>query len=538
MALHVISLMLASRSARLAACLAACLAFVPRAAQAGALRAGVVASYLDGTAPRRVTRLGRLDKDGRAELTLAHPRTGEALRATVGNEALVQLAADADPSTLSEAGMSVVRLVSPQLRIYQVRGHASEDGLDLAERLTKQPHAAVRAIIPDLAFPMIRASSAFSPPPNDPRLTDQWFWDRLGMNAAWARETGSASTTVVVIDDGCDLQHPDLKDKLDPGTDVLSMDSDPSYLPNSNGNNHGTSCAGLVGASTNNGLGVSGACPGCRLRCVRFLGADGDLTPIGADIAAFQFALDVNAAVVSNSWGFKQAVPVPDMVRQIVEKLYDTGRGGKGALVVFAAGNDDRALGNDEINNVRGVITVGATNNFDELTSYSNYGPSVAIVAPTGTLTTDISGSDGADPGDYVSSFSGTSSACPIVAGVLGLMVSAAPDRSAAEITSALLDSARQSMFATPDASGHDDYYGRGGIRPLDALRLLGGEVLDGGVVFDAGVDAGMPQKERGCGCALGARAPTMTGAWLLVISCSLLLRRRRRLRVQRCRAG
>ena len=88
-------------------------------------------------------------------------------------------------------------------------------------------------------------------------------------------------------------------------------------------------------------------------------------------------------------------MPVPDMLRTIIESVVDTGRGGLGALVLFASGNDDRELLDYELEAVRGVITVGATTNFDEATPYSNYGASVDIVAPTGTLSTDITGADG-----------------------------------------------------------------------------------------------------------------------------------------------
>src|SRR6185436_10257003 len=118
------------------------------------------------------------------------------------------------------------------------------------------------------------------------------------------------------------------------------------------------------------------------------------------------------------SWGFTTATPVPKPLADAIQLVHEQGRGGLGALVVFAAGNDDRLLGAGELEAVPGVTTVGAVNNFDEVAQFSNHGPSLAVVAPTGTLSTDISGSDGDNPGDYIASFGGTSSACPIVAGI------------------------------------------------------------------------------------------------------------------------
>ncbi len=481
---------------------------------------GTRAVYLDGGEPRTVIRRARI-ADGRREVSLLHPRTGVEIPASLGDEALVQLAPGATLESLRTAGLTPIREVSSSLHLWQVRGRRGEDGLTIAARLVAERGTRIIAAAPDLAFPHVRTSSAFTPPPDDPRYAGQWFFARLGMNDAWARETGSASTTVVVIDDGCDLAHPDLVAKLDPGLDVFSMDADPSYLPNSPTNNHGTACAGLVGAATNNGVGVAGACPGCRMRCVRLLGGDGVEIPISTDIAAFQFVIDTGAAVASNSWGYKVATPVPDMLRQILEKVYDTGRGGKGAIAVFAAGNDDRELFDDEIEAVRGVVNVGAVDNFGELTAYSNHGASVDLVAPTGTLSTDISGADGSDPGDYTSTFSGTSSACPIVAGVLGLMASAAPEKTSAQLVEALLASAKQSQFATPDAKGHDAYYGRGELRPRDALKVLAGEVLDGGTG-----DGGENTEDAG-GCSY-TRGPGEQGVWALALVAAFAWRLKR----------
>ena len=178
------------------------------------------------------------------------------------------------------------------------------------------------------------------------------------------------------------------------------------------------------------------------------------------------------------------------------------------------------------------MVTVGAVDNFGELTSYSNHGASVALVSPTGTLTTDISGAEGSNPGDYLANFSGTSSACPIVAGIVGLLASAAPDKTSAQLVDALLGSTTQSMFATPDATGHDDFYGRGEVRPVNALRLLAGEVLDAGV-SDAASDAGATTDSGGCAMAGRDCGPPLA-FWVLAfvsstIAISVANRRRRR---------
>jgi subtilisin family serine protease len=198
----------------------------------------------------------------------------------------------------------------------------------------------------------------------------------------------------------------------------------------------------------------------------------GMATPLSDVVEAFNFAKESGAAVVSNSWGFVEHFPVPETVRAAIEDVFDNGRGGKGAVVVFAAGNDNRAIEDDEIQAVRGVLNVGAINQLDDKTFYTNFGPSVDLVAPVGSLTTDIAGADGDDPGDYMTNFNGTSSACPVVAGVAALVASAAGDKTAAEIEEILVRTARRAPYALPDETGHDEVFGYGIVDPvLSCLR-------------------------------------------------------------------
>ncbi|MCC7537801.1 MAG: S8 family serine peptidase, partial [Deltaproteobacteria bacterium] len=372
-------------------------------------------------------------------------------------------------------------------------------------------------------------------PPNDPRYPGQWYLDHIGIEDAWSLSTGNASTTVVVVDNGCDLTHPDLVARLDPGYDVFDQDDDPSFLPGDTGNEHGTACAGIVGAQGDNGIGIAGACPECRVRCVRLLGPPGSLIPISSDVQAFDLSNEWGAAVVSNSWGFEEGLAVPAAIARAMESLYDEGRGGLGSLVVFAAGNDARELDPSEITGVRGVVTVGAINNFDEATSFSNSGRDVDVTAPTGTLTTDIQGAEGENATEYTSLFGGTSSSCPVVAGAAALLFAAAPDATAERVGTLLSETARPAPFATPDADGHDLVYGYGIVDPAPALRALlglpgpgedagpppvedagsevdsGGEPDSGSIADSGAIDSGpiapRGESDDGCGCGVVGRS-------------------------------
>ena len=360
--------------------------------------------------------------------------------------------------------------------------------------------------------------------PTDPRYPGQWYFANLKMPEAWGRTLGDDGTTIVVVDTGCDPDHPDLVSKLDPGLDVVDDDMDPSPNASEKGAAHGTSCAGLAAAATDNGEGMAGGCPACRLRCVRLL-ADAPV-PVSADVDAFQFALEVDAAVVSNSWGFTQAMPVPQPLATAINNVFDHGRGGRGALVLFAMGNDDRTVGDDELTGVRGVLGIGAVNNFDEQTPFTNSGNSVDLVAPTGTLTADISGAAGEEPGDYTSLFGGTSSACPVAAGIAGLLVSAAPERTSQELYDILIKSARPAPFAEPDANGHDVIFGYGIIDPVKALDEVMGKPPG-----DAGADAGSEptDDEGGCSCSQAPAPPVGAGLYAMGLALAAVRARRRR---------
>lgn len=447
----------------------------------------------------------------------------------VDHKALVRI----DPSKTADLAKMQLRIVEPlmpSIGIYAVESLDNENGLDIAVRLANllERPSSFHEVIPNLYLRVRTLGEPFVP--NDPEFLGQWYFDdkRLQMSEVWGISRGDPQTTIVVIDTGCDMTHPDLVDKLDPGLDVLDNDNDPSYDPAFTDAGHGTSCAGLIGANTNNSLGMSGACPECRVRCVRLL-TDTEI-PLDTHIKAFNFAFETNAAIVSNSWGFADPMPVPTLMRDALDNLFDNGRNGKGAVVFFAAGNDNREIDNQELMGVHGVTTIGAINHFFDKTYFTNYGPSLDLVAPVGTLTTDIVGALGYDPADYTPNFGGTSSACPVAAGVTGVVMSAAPEKTSAEVVDILLRTAKHAPYATPDANGHDPVFGYGIINPLGALKVALGLV---DAPADAGTNTQTPEDPNAtCGCRTIGQPSTFNGSMLglyLGLSVALGLRRRKR---------
>jgi MYXO-CTERM domain-containing protein len=500
-------------------------------------------SFLDGGRRVGVERLGPAERDASGKqltpLRLHYPGRAP-LHALVDGTALVEIAPGKERA-VEALGLRVIRPLMPSIGLWLVEDSGGADAVDLSVRLERDEarRAGIRRVMPNLYL----EHRAYGDPhtPNDPRYGGQWYFDNLHMPEAWALSQGDPSSSIVVVDTGCDLTHPDLAAKMDPGRDVADGDDDPSPHTDEMGSAHGTSCAGLAAAVTDNDVGIAGGCPACRLRCVRLL--NGKALPISADVEAFQFALDKGAAVISNSWGYTEHTPVSAMLADAINNVFDHGRGGKGALVIFAAGNDDRVLKADELEAVRGVLCIGAINNFDEQAPFTNSGKALDLVAPTGTLTTDISGAAGEDPGDYTDHFGGTSSACPVAAGIAGLLVSAAPELTSAELYDVLIKTARPAPYAQPDADGHDLVYGYGIIDPVKALKKVlhiedppdGGGVGGGtgtggagGAGGATGTGGSAPPAEGGCGCSLPGDRPAWPAFLLYAGALGLVSLRRR----------
>jgi thermitase len=220
--------------------------------------------------------------------------------------------------------------------------------------------------------------------------------------AAWDITKGSSSVIIAIVDTGVELTHPDLASKLVPGTDVINGDSDPT-----DDNGHGTHCAGIAAAMTNNGLGIAGVAPNCSIMPVKVLDSSGSgyLSTIAQGI---RWAVDHGAKVISLSLGStSQTQTLQDAV------TYATSNG---ALVVAAAGNDNSSAKLYPAA-CTGALSVGAVNSNDSRASFSNYGSWVSVAAPGVNILSCWTGSQYANA-------SGTSMATPHVAGLAALLYS------------------------------------------------------------------------------------------------------------------
>jgi thermitase len=236
---------------------------------------------------------------------------------------------------------------------------------------------------------------------SDPLWGDQWGIAKMRTAAGWGLETGNAGVTIAIVDTGVDLDHPDLLRKLVPGYDFVDGDDQPDDV-----GGHGTHCAGIAAASTNNGEGVAGVCANCSIMPVRVLGPDGGSA---SDVAnGIVWAVDHGAKVISLSLGGLFESTAQD---EAIDYAWS-----KGAVIVAAAGN--YGVSDPHFPAYYPTcIAVGATDESDKRADFSNFGDWVDVAAPGSFIMSTV-------PGGY-EMMSGTSMATPAVAGLAGLIWSA-----------------------------------------------------------------------------------------------------------------
>lgn len=287
--------------------------------------------------------------------------------------------------------------------------------------------------------------------PNDPLFSSQWhlkFQNQskvvagtdINVESVWNfGGTGlrGSGVRVGIVDDGMQVNHPDLMANVDTVNDYDWNGGDDDPSPQS-GNPHGTCCAGVVGARGDNNLGVAGVAPESTLVGMRLVGGS------ATDSMEAQAMAHKNDLIFikSNSWGPDDngetlEAPGP-LTLAAMQSAVTTGRQGKGTILVWAGGNgrevkDDSNY--DGYANSIYTIAVGAIDSQMRQSYYSEPGANLHCVAPSNgetntsvsITTTDRTGSVGYSSTDYHSNFSGTSASCPVVAGVVALLLEKNP---------------------------------------------------------------------------------------------------------------
>jgi subtilisin family serine protease len=443
----------------------------------------------------------------------------------------------ADPddcvTTLRDAGLTIKNEVSYATNAYFVSAPegTGQKVFDIAASLLERDD--VEYCHPELIRPRARKGI----------VSQQWHLKKTtvagvvvdahaNVEAAHAITRGEG-VTIAIIDDGVDIDHEEFSGAgkvVAPRDATLQTNDprpkDPFGIGPDNGENHGTACAGVACANGTNG--ASGVAPQARLIPIRLSSGLGSQR----EAEAFKWAADNGADVISCSWGppdgrwwnpndpqHQQMVQLPASTRLAIDNIVANGRGGKGCVVLFAAGNGNESVDNDGYASYAKVIAVAACNDRGTRSVYSDFGTAVWCAFPSsdfghapfnhpdaltpGIWTTDRVGADGynvgspADgdaPGNFTNSFGGTSSACPGAAGVAALVLAVNPNLKWHEVKDLLKRACDKidPQGGNYDASGHSPTYGYGRLNARTAVELAQPQPQSG-ITISRTFDAPLP---------------------------------------------
>src|SRR5690349_19435230 len=280
--------------------------------------------------------------------------------------------------------------------------------------------------------------------PNDPWYANEWHLTKIAMPAAWGVTTGSQNVVIAILDTGVDSSHPDLQNLIVPGWNVYNNNSDTSDV-----GSHGTGVAGRAAALSNNGGGIASVCWACRLMPIRVSDVNGYATD-SSIASGLTWAADHGARVANISYIVSASSTVTSGARYFQSK---------GGVVTVSAGNNGTFVSSPDNPY---VITVTASNVYDQLYAWSNTGNNLDLCAP-GQVYTTI-------PGGSYTNAAGTSFSAPLVAGVAALVMSANPSLTPAQVQDVLQKSADDL-----GPTGWDSSYGWGRVNASRAVALATG---------------------------------------------------------------
>ena len=417
------------------------------------------------------------EMEGHSSIAYVHPFfwvAGTDKPLTYRDDIIVRLTEGVDRQwleALAEANsMRVGQVLSEEYRAYQLV-LTDPSGTQVLQQANSFHHK------PEIEFaePNLFGEHPGNYVPNDPFYNRQYSIRNTGANpgvggtagadmrveSAWDITTGCADIVIAILDDGVDLNHPDLVNQLVPGFDALGQNSQGMRFP---GDTHGTACAGTAAAEGDNNIGVAGVAYDCSIMPVRVFS-----DTFGASNVTFYdgffFAATNGADILSNSWGWGQS----NLIDLGIWIAANFGRAGKGCVILASSGNSNRTTVGYPARNSN-VIAVGAGNYCDERKRTtdsqaflddtttcgdgntadpqgvscdmdscwgSNYGIAQELLAPGISVYTTFENNG-------YGWFQGTSAACPNAAGVAGLVLSANPSLEGLEVREILNTTARK----------------------------------------------------------------------------------------------
>jgi subtilisin family serine protease len=379
-------------------------------------------------------------------------------------------------------------------RYFRILNVRDVNAYDLRRQLDGNP------VVADAQFETMPLVTPTCVQPSDTLFAQQWDMTRIEAGGAgttgWDLATGTG-VVVCILDTGCDLTHPDLQYSGN-GINLGTMSGDGSPT-----GNHGTACAGIVAATFNNTLGVSGVAGNARILPVAFQNWTDAEVAAGITWAVAHGAMVISMSFGNNGWS--HAIIDPAILAAFNANV----------VMCVATHNYNSAITYPATN--PNVMAIGASDEVDGRKTPSSpdgenwgsdFGPEISVVAPGVHIpTTDRQGSAGYNTstgtaGDYTLTFNGTSSATPHVAGLAALVRSLYPVLTNVQVRNLIERSAQKvGTVAYADTAGHPNGswnqemgYGRISVlRALDQADIMvrdapsdtGAEPFTGGNFWD-----------------------------------------------------
>ncbi len=301
----------------------------------------------------------------------------------------------------------------------------------------------------------IRALASAPNSEADPRLAEQWGFERVGAGAVWSAVSTAPESVVALVDSGVDYNHPDLRGILweneaevlgngidDDGNgyvdDRLGVDFATGGTDPMDGYGHGTHIAGTMGALPENGIGIRGLVPNVKIMALRIFDNEGKGS-LSRALEAFAYVekmrqRGVSVRVINASWGGSGAAPI---IEEAITRL-----GTLGIVVVAAAGNarsdNDMVLHFPASFNAPNLISVASISKGGTLSAFSNFGvQTVDIAAPGEGILSTI-------PGGKYALFAGSSMAASFVSGAVALLAAREPGLTAGDLATRVVEGGRR----------------------------------------------------------------------------------------------